>query len=134
MAIQIPLRTDLEDYTLQATLDQTIYTLRMRFNRRDQNWYMDVMDQNSVPIRMGLKVLIDWPLGVRTRNPLWPPGCFIAVDTSTLHEDPTATITIDNGARVNGTPSATVASDLGGRVVLLYFQKSELPVNPHNPV
>lgn len=111
MSVTIPLRTDLEDYDLSIALDGVVYTLRFLWNRRDSAWYMDVGDEDGVPILNSIKVVVDFPIGARCRDERWPPGLFLAVDTSTLRAD-------------------AGLHELGDRVQLLYFERAELPVNP----
>lgn len=115
MSLTIPLRSDLEDYDLQVSLDGVLFTLRFRWNRRDLYWYMDVGDEDGNPILASIKVVIDFPLGARSRNSLMPGGILLAVDTSTQRLDPGL-------------------SDLGTRVVLLYFEVAELPIDPTKPL
>jgi uncharacterized protein DUF6983 len=114
VSLTIPTRTDLEDYDLQANLDDVIFTLRFRWNRRLGLWFMDVADEDGGIIQASIAVVIDFPLGARMRDSRWVGGFFLAVDTSTAHTDAGVT-------------------DLGDRVQLLYFQASELPIDPSVP-
>ncbi len=115
MSLTLPLRSDLEDYDLQVTLDGVLFTLRFRWNRREQCWYMDVGGENGRPILASIKVVIDYPLGARSRNALMPAGMFVAVDTTSQRLDPGL-------------------NDLGVRVLLLYFEVAELPIDPTKPL
>lgn len=116
MPLLIPLRSDLPFFDFQATLDGATYTLEFRWNTREKSWYLNILTDEGVPIIMSIKFLIDHPLGCRSVNPLKPPGVFLAEDTS--------------GARVDaGFNEETGIGDLGDRIILLYFESSELPID-----
>jgi hypothetical protein len=110
MSQTIPLRSDLQHYDMQVTLDGVIYTLELRWNRREGFWYMSLLLEDGTPLVLSLKLVLDHPLGCRCRDARRPPGALIAVDTSTQHLDPGL-------------------SDLGSRVLLVYFEKVELPID-----
>jgi hypothetical protein len=107
MALQIPLRSDLPHYDMQVVLEGVTYTLEFRWNARDAAWYMNLMTEAGVAIWMSIKIVVDLPLAFRCKNPLKPPGKFIAFDTTGAKADPGE-------------------ADLGNRVQLLYFEKSEI--------
>lgn len=107
MAVTLPLRSDLPHFDVQVTLDELTYTLEFRWNGRDSAWYMDVRDENGEPIQNGVKVVVDMPLGKRTRNQDFPKGYFFAVDSSGEQLDPGL-------------------EDLGDRVQIYYFEESDL--------
>ncbi len=111
MSQTIPLRSDLQHFDLQVVLDARTYTLEFRWNVREGAWYMSVNLENGIPVRSSLKVVVDHPIGGRTRSLDWPAGAFFAVDTSTQRRDPEL-------------------GDLGDRVLMVYFPASELPIDP----
>ena len=45
-------------YRLSSTLDGVQYLLDFRWNGRDDAWYMDVLDVETNPIRMGHKLVL----------------------------------------------------------------------------
>lgn len=110
MSQTIPLRSDLPHFDMQVTLDGVIYTLEFRWNRREGFWYMSLLHEDGTPLVLSMKFVIDHPFACRCRDSRRPPGALIAVDTSTQHRDPGL-------------------SDLGSRVLLVYFEKSELPID-----
>lgn len=111
----IPLRSDLPYFDIQVSLEDITYTLVFRFNTRERSWYMDIHSEAGEFIALSIKVVIDAPLAKRSQNPLLPPGVFIAEDTSSARMDPSYDPVIQRG-------------DLGDRVLLLYFESTELPV------
>lgn len=113
MPLEIPLRSDLPLFDLQVTLEDRTYTLEFRWNTRERDWYMNLLTEEGDDIILGIKVVVDFPLGRRSRHPLRPPGAFIAVDTTGQKLDPQ----FDELRQVG---------DLGDRVSLLYFTGAEL--------
>lgn len=113
MPTEIPLRSDLPRYDLQVQLDAVTYTLELHWNTREAAWYMNVRTEDGSDIVNGIKVVVDFPLGRRTPNPLRPPGVFVAVDSSGQHLDPQWDDDLSVG-------------DLGDRVSLLYYSAQEI--------
>lgn len=109
MAYTIPTSTDLTHYDMQVVLDGTTYTLELRWNTRASAWFMHIFTEAGDPIVCGVRVVVDQPLGARTRDARRPSGFMFAVDTSGKHVDPT----ID---------------DLGERVQIIYLTAAELPI------
>lgn len=118
MPITIPLRNDLPHFDMQVVLDSVTFTLEFRWNTREECWYMDIMTESGEHINIGIKFVVDHPLGMRTPDERRPAGVLIAQDTSGQHADPSFS-------------EATGFGDLGDRVQLLYFEAAELPIiNP----
>lgn len=109
MAVILPCRTDINHYDMQVVLDGVAYTLEFHWSYREESWFLDVKTEAGDPIYVGQKVVIDWGLGRgRCRDPRFPPGLIIAVDSTSRDENPGL-------------------NDLGGRVQLLYYPAAELP-------
>lgn len=110
MPVTIPLRTDaVYHYDLQVVLDGAVFTLELRWNTRDEAWYMDLRTEAGDPILTSVKVVVDWPLAGRCVDARRPAGALFAIDTSSERRDPGK-------------------DDLGSRVILVYFESAELPV------
>jgi hypothetical protein len=109
MSLTIPLRPDLTHYDLGITLDGVAYLLELRWNTREEAWYLDLRLEDGTDVVTGLKVVVSFPLGRRSQHPKCPPGILLAVDTSGGQKDPGI-------------------ADLGDRVQLLYFERAELPL------
>jgi len=93
----LPVTPSVPNYTVGVVLDDRAYVLGMRWDSRDSAWYLDVMDEDEDPIRMGIKVVLDAALGRDCTDPRFPQGIITASDTS--NQDLEATID-DMGARV----------------------------------
>ncbi len=104
---ELPLRADLTHYDFETTLDGVAYVLELRWNVRDEAWYLDVRLADGTDVVVGVKVVLEWPLGTRSRHASRPPGQLVAFDTSGVRDEPK----ID---------------DLGSRVKLLYFDLAEV--------
>lgn len=102
----LPCRTDLPHYSFACDLDGVGYGFEFRWNARSEAWFMTILTGDDQVILAGVKVVVDFPLAVRSASALMPPGTFIAVDTSGQHLDPGLT-------------------DLGERVQLSYLDASE---------
>lgn len=108
MPVIVPCRTDYPDYQFQVVLDDVTFTLRFRWSSRESFWYVDVMQEDLTPIRMGVKVTVNTPLDIwDLTDPARPAGILMAVNTSQRHDE-------------------AGYQDLGGRVVLYYISALEL--------
>ncbi len=103
----IPVKPSVPWQELQVVLDGVTFTLELQWSERDLGWYLNIMTEAGEPICMGVKVVIDWPLGGRCSDPRMPAGSLLAADTSSARRDP-------------------VLADLGARVLLTYVPAEEL--------
>lgn len=88
-------------HELQVKLDGVVYTLELRWNRRDSGWYLTVKDEADAVLVASRRLVCDWPIvGLREQPPVLP-GQLWVYDTSGEQLDPTL-------------------EDLGTRVLLLY--------------
>lgn len=83
------------------------YVWILRWNSRAGAWYLDVLDDDESPIRVGIRVVLGTALGRRCVDARFPPGVLYAVDTS--------------GARREAT-----LDDLGTRVKLYFYGGPEI--------
>jgi hypothetical protein len=90
-----------------TALEGTDYILTFAFNRRDGYWYLDIADQDAVPISLSRKCVVNVNLLRRCADTRKPPGALILVDTSDTDLDPGL-------------------DDLGTRVDLVYYTAAEL--------
>ena len=107
-AVVIPVRSDLDDYSIVVELDGTSYQLRFRWNVRDGRWYMTIRTAAGVVLRAGLAVVVDAPINQRAVGDGLPRGYLIAQDTS------------GQGVEIED------QDDFGGRVKLLYVPEDDL--------
>lgn len=103
----IPLRQDQPRFDFSLSLDGVAYTFLFAWNTRDSGWYFSLFTEEEEPIWLSVRVVVNWPLGFRSRSALRPPGLFMAFDTAETSTDPGL-------------------EDLGARVILLYFDAVEL--------
>lgn len=103
--LQIPTRTDVNNYEEQVTLEEATYTFKFIWNYRGEFWSMSILDANDVEIVSGIAVRVDIDLLKYVGSSRKPPGSLVAYDTSGANEDPGL-------------------EDLGGRVILLYQEST----------
>lgn len=107
MPVSLPCRTDGDpNYDMTIPLDGVTYVITVRWNDREASWYLDIADEQAVPILLGLKVLPNVALGAKCRDVRKPPGLLIAT-SSTDDQSPPG------------------FEELGGRVELIYWPLEE---------
>lgn len=104
---EIPLRQDATLFDFTLSLDGVAYLFLFSWNSRDEGWYFSLFTQQEEPIWLSVRVVVNWPLGFRSRSTLRPPGLFMAFDQAEQAQDPGLT-------------------DLGARVILLYFDAASV--------
>lgn len=109
MAVTVPVLLDTPLFSLETQLDGTLYSFTFRWNARAGQWFLDIADASNDPIVSGIALVVSFPLARRCADPRMPPGLLTAYDTTGAGLDPGET-------------------DLGRRVVLLYFTEAELPL------
>ena len=107
MPIQIPLIPNEFNYTVSTVLGDDEYIFDVRWNGRDSAWYFDLYDVAGDLIRAGIKIVLGTPLGARVSDARFPDGLFLASDLSNTGVD-------------------AAYEDLGERVVLFFYENSEL--------
>lgn len=107
--LEIPVRNDLDKYSLIVTIADTDYRLRLTHNTRDDHWYLAVWLTDGTQLADGIPVVVDTPLlGRWAWNPDLPQdGYLMAVDVTGDGADP-------------------VKDDLGDRVKLLWIPFEDL--------
>lgn len=106
----VPVITDQVLYQQVTTLDGVDFVLTFALNLRDSYWYVDVADQDGVPIATGIKIVVNWDLLRRCIDERRPKGQLIAIDTTGQGLDPGP-------------------DDFGTRVQLLYLSEAEVQAN-----
>jgi hypothetical protein len=102
MAFQkIPLRSDLDKYSLRVDLDGKVFTLSFNYHQRMDRWYMNILDENDIVLLRGVKMVLGLKLANKHKNENFPEGDLFLFDTS--------------GSGVN--PGL---EDFGKRVILMY--------------
>lgn len=106
MPLLIPTSSD-PDYEQVTTLDGTTYRLRFIWNQRSEFWTLNLYDVEGDPIVTGIKIVNDIDLLKRQTKDTIPPGAIVAIDT-------------------NDTGVPPGLEDLGSRILLVYYEESEL--------
>lgn len=89
-------------YRVGVTLSGEQFLFDVRWNGRDEAWYLDVRADDATAIRTGIRVVLGTLLGGRVVDPRFPPGFLQAVDLT------------------NSGTEATL-DDLGTRVQIYYY-------------
>ena len=75
---------------MTVRLDGRDYVLELRFNQREQRWYLSIADDEGDAILSGLKLQANWPLLVRHRyDTRVPPGELLVAVTTPDRSPPT---------------------------------------------
>lgn len=82
MAQRLPIVPSIPNYRFGTDLDGTQYRFAFHWNERAGLWYMDVLEVDDTPIRMGIAVVLGVRLGHRTADSRFPPGELKARDLS----------------------------------------------------
>lgn len=103
----IPLTPSDTNYELRLSLDNEVFLFGVRWNSRDEAFYLDIKKSDGTPVLLGIKLVLGVPLG-RTRNrPFFVNHFLKMVDTSGEKRDATF-------------------DDIGSRVFLMHLTRSEL--------
>ena len=114
----IPTQGD-PNYTISCNLDGTDYQLTFRYCGRSNTFYLDLALTDGTSLVGGRKVVCFYPIWRIFRyNPQVPPGVLVAVASGPN----------DSPAGIDSNGNSDLAP--GGRVQLMYFSKSELPLFP----
>lgn len=103
----LPTRTDDAIYRMKVDLEGETYTLDFQFNSREGAWYFDLLDDDEVVIRSGIKVVTGFPLLRLIHDSRRPAGEMLAEDSS-------------------GTDAEAGLKDLGGDVLLVYAEAADV--------
>jgi len=89
MAVKIPFITSETNYRLICPIDDE-YTLifDVRWNSRDEGWYVDIYEENESIISLNEKLVAGARLGRISRHKLFYTHIFRVVDTSRSGTDP----------------------------------------------
>ena len=104
---ELPLVPSVAFQRVSTQLEDVQFILDVRWNGRDDAWYMDLLAEDEEPIKVGMKITLGTLLGARSANAEFPVGVFLVIDTS--------------GEDVNAT-----FDDFGDRVVVMYVPAAEV--------
>lgn len=95
-------------YTQRVRLEGADYVFKLDWSLREESFYLSIFNLDNVPIKVGIKVVPNWPLLSRHRTAKLPPGELFAFDLS------------DTEA-----PASPTLEDFGTRVQLYYYGSDE---------
>ncbi len=81
MAVEIQVAPSIADQVFSVLLAGEVFGVRVRWNGRDESWYMHLYDADGAAIRLGIRLV----LGTFFRSnsdPRFPKGSLRMVDTS----------------------------------------------------
>jgi hypothetical protein len=107
MPTQIPLEPSIANYRIGVTIEDTQYLLDIRWNGREEKWYMDIYTEDETPIQHGIALVLGSVLGRTSTDPNFPAGAFVVSDLSNAGIDATF-------------------EDLGDRIVVYHYTEEEL--------
>ena len=103
----IPVRSDLDYYSMTVSLAEVDYRLSFAFNTRDSRWYMDVAQADGTVLVSGTPIVVDMPLLLRFTDTDLPAGYLVATDATGAGLEP-------------------VKDDFGDRVQLIFIPAADL--------
>lgn len=102
MPARLPLVPTIPNYRVGTSLSGFQYILDIRWNARDEAWYMDVRSEDETLLLAGMKIVLGSILGGRVVDQDFPPGIMVAYDLA-------------------NTGTEAGIDDLGVRVVVDYY-------------
>ncbi|MCK6585962.1 MAG: hypothetical protein L6Q76_00095 [Polyangiaceae bacterium] len=108
---------ELANQTQRTALDGRDYLLTLRWNQREEAWYLDLADADDVLIRAGMKLVMGQPLLRGVLDARRPPGELLVLDM-----EGTSDAVADLGPRI----ADPGLDDLGVRHHLAYLDAAEL--------
>lgn len=89
---RIPVTSDSFNYEFNIIINNSIYILRLYFNRRASKWILDIKDENNNPIVMGLTILAGAKITKRFVNEkLEDIKLLCSINKKDIYQDPTET-------------------------------------------
>lgn len=110
MPTKIPLVPSQGYYDFTTTVNNLTLTLTVRWNQRDNAFYMDIDDQSGADVATGIKLVLGAYLGRASQHQLFQDGVLVLIDTSGK--------LIDAGF-----------DEMGDRLELWYYTANELITN-----
>lgn len=87
---RIPLRKNLFNYEFSIVIKNTIYIIRVYYNRRSSKWLIDIKDENNDSIVMSIPLLIGAQLTKRFVDERLEDAKYLFIyNTKDIYENPT---------------------------------------------
>lgn len=108
MPSALPLVPSVFNYRVGTSFEGVQYLVDVRWNGRDAAWYLDLLEEDETPVRLGMKVVLGAVIGGRAfADADFPAGVLIASDLSNEGRDATF-------------------DDLGTRVLVYFYTHAEV--------
>ncbi len=107
MSLQLPLNSDAPHYRVGTTLQGIQYLLDVRWNSREEAWYMTISSVEDIVLIAGIKLVLGVFLTRLSHDERLPDGEFMVSDLSDTSTEATLT-------------------DLGERVAVYFIPTEEL--------
>jgi hypothetical protein len=88
MPVSLPFLPSDTNYTLACPLGDQQILFDVRWNSRDEAFYMDMYESDDTVIALNIKIVVGIPLGRRSNHPFFDDHILSAVDTSGQGLDP----------------------------------------------
>lgn len=86
MISTLPLIADTH-YDFTTTLGDVQFGFEVRWNSRDEAWYLDMYDADGVEMVMGMKIVLGTYLGRRSVHPWFAENVLAVIDTTLEERD-----------------------------------------------
>lgn len=86
--LEIPIDITAEKFKQSVILDSVLYKFQFTFNTRMDNWIMDILDGNDIPLLVGIPLQTNVYLTKDFHHLSIPKGVFLTLDTEGLQKNP----------------------------------------------
>jgi len=87
MPISIPCRAD-PHWDQITELDGAEYKLAFRWNQREARYSLSLYTPDDIPIALGAKLVVGWPLFLNATSELMPTGSFVVINSGDSEANP----------------------------------------------
>ena len=108
----LPLFAEPKAFRYNITLSGVNYILAFRYATRNDGWYLSIYLRDETPIRLGVRIVVNYPLFLNVVDSRLPPGLFLMLRTDDNGDQP---LTID---------------DFNGSVKLMRLTSDSIPQSP----
>jgi hypothetical protein len=85
--LEIPILNS-SNYNFRIDLEGSTYNLGLKYNKREDRWYLDIKDEQDNPIVMGIKLVLNTSLTERFKDDRLFPGTLFLLSEADIDTDP----------------------------------------------
>ena len=85
--LEIPI-LDSTNYSFRIDLEGSTYNLALKYNQREDRWYLDISDEQDNPIVLGIKLVLNTSLVERFQDSRLFPGTLFLSSQTDLNTAP----------------------------------------------